>query len=38
MTTTWELGVVVAAPIGRDALLICDVLSRRGILCEAYCL
>jgi signal transduction histidine kinase len=29
-----ELVVVVAAPTGRDARLICGLLSRRGILCE----
>jgi signal transduction histidine kinase len=35
VTSPGELVVVVAAPTGRDARLICDLLSRRGILCEA---
>jgi signal transduction histidine kinase/CheY-like chemotaxis protein len=34
MTTADDLVVVVAAPTGRDAHLICDILSRRSILCE----
>jgi signal transduction histidine kinase/CheY-like chemotaxis protein len=35
MTAAGDLSVVVVAPIGRDARLICDTLSRRGILSVA---
>lgn len=35
-STEHELRVLVVAPIGRDGLLICDLLRSKGLPCEAF--